>query len=908
MTAINRISARYYSRFFVVVLLCLIGSGTTPVSGLTAGSGTIIGRVLGPEGEPLTGAAVSVRNTSFTTVSDIDGFFRLYKVPIGARTIDVQFYGFTSALQTITVEAGASVLVIVSLNRMINLQEEITVTAEPLLEGQARAMNRRKNALNIMNIVSAELMDNLPDYNSAEAAQRLPGISIKRDQGEGRYVLIRGTEPRLNATQLNGVNLPSPEGDIRSVALDVIPTEMLEAIVIHKTLTPDMDAASIGGAIDLDTRNASDTPRMTFSAGLGQNSISGGGIQRGEFSYGRRFNNNRFGLIFGSSFFNTDKGSENFEARYADGDLDALEIRDYTINRKRIGFFTAFDARISEQTRASVQGLFSRFDDHEYRRSVLSDIGNLSMKRSLKDRFEQQSIFSLKGELKHYFDSGIQFDASLAFSTAREREPGRRDTSFVQEGVGFSPNVTPDSINPADIQSYPGNENINLYLFDNLTVEDKFTRERLAAARVDISIPVSTDSQLSALIKTGGKIRFKHKKRNTDLTVFNAVEDISMAAFLDPDFNAGAFLDNRYTFGPFFTTDAYSRLFSLAAFTQEKNFAGDTEDYTAFEDTAAAYAMGEIFIGKSICLIPGFRYEYTANDYTGTSVSFDETGEFERLNSNQSRDSYGVFLPGFHLRYRIEKNINFRVSFTRSLARPDYFDRVPYQLINRNDWQVRMGNENLKPTKAWNADVMLETYLPTIGVFSVGVFYKYLKDYIYSHYYDADILGAWYKFVQPRNGNNAELWGMELAFLSQFRFLPSPLDGLGLILNYSFADSEARYPNRLGPKGRLPGQSHDVGNLVLSYERGRLSARFGINYHGRYVDAVGRTPDLDIFYDDHLQLDCSAGFQISPAIILFLEINNLTNEPLRYFIGTDTRPIQEEYYKIWGMVGLRIVL
>ncbi|MCJ7682395.1 MAG: TonB-dependent receptor, partial [Candidatus Aminicenantes bacterium] len=696
MISKNRKFPRCHSRFVAVLLLSLIGFGAAPVSGLMSETGAIVGRVLGPEGKPLPGAAVSIKNTSFTTVSDIDGFFRLYKVPTGAQTIDVQFYGFTSALQTVTVETGASVLVIVSLNRMINLQEEITVTAEPLLEGQAKAMNRRMNALNIMNIVSAELMDDLPDYNSAEAAQRLPGISIQRDQGEGRYVLIRGTEPRLNATQLNGVNLPSPDGDIRRVALDVIPTEMLEAIVIHKTLTPDMDAASIGGSIDLDTRNASDTPRMTFSAGLGQNGITNGGIQRGEFSYSRRFNSNRFGLIFGSSFFNTDKGSENFEARYAKGDLDALDFRDYTINRKRVGFFTAFDARLSEQTRASVQGLFSRFDDHEYRRSVLSDIGRLRMERSLKDRFEQQDIFSLKGELKHSFDSGIQFDASLAYSTARERTPARRDTTFVQNGVNFSPNVSPDSINPADIQSYPGNENSNLYLFDNLTVEDKLTNERIVAARVDVSIPFSTDSQLSALIKTGGKIRFKHKKRNIELTEFGSGEDISMAAFIDPEFSAGTFLDGRYTFGPFFTTDTFSRMFSLAAFTKEKNFAGDAEDYTAFEDTAAAYAMGEIFIGKNICLVPGFRFEYTANDYTGTSVSFNEAGEFERLNPTRASDSYGVFLPGIHLRYRIEKNINLRVSFTRSLARPDYFDKAPYQIINRNDWFVRMGNENLK--------------------------------------------------------------------------------------------------------------------------------------------------------------------------------------------------------------------
>ena len=155
--------------------------------------------------------------------------------------------------------------------RLAGFREDVTVTA-PILEGQARALNQQQNAPNIMNVVSADQIGAFPDPNAAEAVQRVPGVSIQRDQGEGRYVLVRGTEARLNSMMIDGERIPSPEGDIRSVALDVIPADLLESIEVTKALTPDMDGDAIGGAVNLVTRQAPEKRRVFVDLG--------GGLQR----------------------------------------------------------------------------------------------------------------------------------------------------------------------------------------------------------------------------------------------------------------------------------------------------------------------------------------------------------------------------------------------------------------------------------------------------------------------------------------------------------------------------------------------------------------------------------------------------------------------------------------------------
>ena len=161
----------------------------------------------------------------------------------------------------------------VKLRETITVREEVTVSATPIQEGQARALNRQRTAPNIVNVISSDQIGQFPDSNAAEATQRIPGVTIERDQGEGRYVAVRGTEPRLNSMMINGERIPSPEGDIRAVAIDVVPTDLLESIEVTKALTPDMDADAIGGAVNLITRGAPSRPVVFGTIAGGYNSL-----------------------------------------------------------------------------------------------------------------------------------------------------------------------------------------------------------------------------------------------------------------------------------------------------------------------------------------------------------------------------------------------------------------------------------------------------------------------------------------------------------------------------------------------------------------------------------------------------------------------------------------------------------
>ena len=203
---------------WLLFLLPAIGS---PQS---ASTGIVSGIVLDASVEtPLPGATVSIQGTSFSAAAGRDGRFQLVGVPAGEQKLSVGYLGHEPATTTITVTAGQVLPLEVTLRETVTLREEVTVSATPIQEGQARALNQQRTAPNIVNVISSDQIGQFPDSNAAEATQRIPGVTIERDQGEGRYVAIRGTEPRLNSMMINGERIPSPEGDIRAVALDVVP-------------------------------------------------------------------------------------------------------------------------------------------------------------------------------------------------------------------------------------------------------------------------------------------------------------------------------------------------------------------------------------------------------------------------------------------------------------------------------------------------------------------------------------------------------------------------------------------------------------------------------------------------------------------------------------------------------------
>lgn len=871
---------------------------------LAAQTGTIAGQVTDSTGGALPGAQVSVEGSPLTAVTDVAGSYRLVRVPAGPQILTVSYFGFQPQTVPVEVPAGESLRQDVRVDLVPVEGETLTVTAEPILEGQARALNQQKNAINIKNVVAADQIGQFPDLNAAEATQRIPGVSIQRDQGEGRYVLIRGTEARLNSTTLNGERIPAPEGDVRNVALDVIPSDLLEAIEVSKALTPDMDGDAIGGTVNLITKIAPDTPRLGLDLGLGYNDLMEDTGYKAGFVYGRR-SGGRLGLLLAGSALETDRGSDNFEAEYDDGDLDTLETRDYTITRERYGATAALDYAPSARSSWFARGIWNRFDDQEYRRATIYGVGDGEIDRELKDRFESQEILSLSAGGQSTVGQDLLLEYRVAYGSAGEREPDAYYTTFRQEDVEFDPNVEPDAIDPDNIQANPQNEDVNEYVLDGIAVDDNDTSEEDLVGALDLSLPLTSERLLGGFLKTGLKVRSRTKERDNRTTVFEVEDDLLLADFIDSGFAPGDFLDGRYRLGPHVDPGLARGILSRFDVESEDDPEAEMADYEADEQTLAGYLMAELPLGERLKLVPGVRYESTDIEYEGKRVTFDEEGDLRGIEPVTGDNSYGELLPMAHLVWRLGAASNLRAAVTRTLARPNYFDLAPYELVLEEDREIERGNPLLDVTTAWNYDLMAERYFGTLGLVSAGIFYKSLSDYIYVFRSEEEIGGDTFEVTQPRNGESATLWGVELAFQTQFRALPAPWDGLGLYMNYTWTDSEAEFPDREGEKATLPGQSGSLGNMALSYEKRGFSGRLSLNYHGKYIDAVGGSPEEDVYYDDHYQLDFSASQRLTDRLRLTLELINLTDEPLRYYEGSSDRPIQEEHYSWWGTLGLK---
>jgi TonB-dependent receptor len=231
---------------------------------------------------------------------------------------------------------------------------------------------------------------------------------------------------------------------------------------------------------------------------------------------------------------------------------------------------------------------------------------------------------------------------------------------------------------------------------------------------------------------------------------------------------------------------------------------------------------------------------------------------------------------------------------------------APWRLLNLEDMEIELGNPDLDVTTSWNLDLMWEQYLQPLGIISAGVFYKELKDYIFFYNVDEIVDGEEFEITQPRNGEQGDLWGVEVAFQNNFTSWPGFWGGFGLYGNYTYVDSEGKYPDR--ESGPLPGQAENVANLAISYEKYGISTRLSYNFNGKNILEVGGDPEEELWVYDHAQLDFLLRVQISDEFSVVLEAINITNEPYTVFEGVADRIRQQEYYGWWATLGVRFDL
>jgi TonB-dependent receptor len=881
--------------FLVLALSVLPGTAHSQ-----SDSGTVTGQVLDSAGNPLSGAEVTVVGTTLSAVTGENGSYRIVAVPAGMQTLEFNYLGTGTSTVEVEIPAGSTL----TQNAILEpFGDQIVVLGSPLLEGQAKALNRQKNAINISNLVAADQIGKFPDPNAAEAIQRIPAVTLTRDQGEGRYVLVRGTEARLNSTTINGERIPSPEAGIRDIALDVIPADLLQSIEVSKALTPDMDGDAIGGTVDLVTKRAPEETRAAVSFANGYVDLTEDSISNGSLTYGRRYNDKKTGLLLSASAISANRGSDNFEPEYDDGELDELQLRDYTFKRERTGATVSIDQKSSDQAEYYVRGLWNNYQDTEVRRAKRERVGKEAIERVVRDRLQESDITSLTaGGL---YQTGVTtVDYRVAWNKAKEETPNQITSGFEQEDVEFNPNVTPTSIDPNNIRANPLNEDFGAFEFDEIESELKFSEEEDLVTAIDVSRGFYRDESFSGLWKFGAKMRFKEKSQNVDVFAWGSEDDLLMSDFPSSWSSETAFLNGRYDIGIFPSASGLRQLFNSGALEGERVLDEDLADFNSDEDTLAGYAMGELAFGSNMTLLVGARVENTETTYQAFELSFDEEGDPTALSPVTGGQDYTEVLPMVHLKYQVDDKSNFRAAVTRTLARPNFEDLAPFQLTNFEDEEIVRGNPDLEVTTALNFDVLYERYLEPLGIISLGVFYKELDNNIFFSTFEEDIGGTTFDVEQPINGEKADLLGFEFAYQNRFAKLPAPWDGLGLYFNYTWVDGEADYPDR--PAAPLQGQAEQTGNLALSYEKGGFSGQVSLNLNSEYILLVGGEPERDEWIDEHFQVDLSLRQQLNDRWSLFLDLINLDDEPYRVYEGVVDRPRQEEYYSWWGTFGFRI--
>lgn len=916
----------------LVAALAATTAPALPVLAQTVNEAQVIqGRVLDQSGTVgFEGALIELQPLGLQTVSERDGRYRFPSVPPGSYQISVEYLGAARAQAPVEVAAGQAATADFRIGDEAAPIENILVVGQAA--GQARALNQQRAADTIQNVVSADAIGKFPDQNAAESLQRVSGVSVARDQGEGRFVIIRGIDPALTSTTINGVRVPGPESDSRQVNLDVISSDLLEALVVSKALTPDKDGDSVGGNVEIRSATALDRGNSlnlrvegSYNDLADQTSPKLSASATRLFSVGGESEN--FGVAAAISWFERDFGSDNVEtAGFPEIEgpggtfrgLEEAEQRDYTITRERLSAALNFDFRASDNLHLYWRTLYSDFSDDEVQLTnvFVFDDGDLTaldgnsasysgatLEKLNEARKETQTIVSTVLGAQQRIGGIYTLDYTAGYALAEEDNPDALGATFVGEGLDLSYDLGDREIPRLRSSAAAGDP--ASFALDEIVLEDSFTQETETVLALDLTREMRFGSAPGSL-KFGGKARLREKEGDIDNFTYDGFGgDFTLADF--PNQNVD------YPFGPWGPVTSRGGLRSFFAANRDAlELDGDSainselEDYDLSEDILAGYVMATADIGR-LRVVGGVRVENTEYDALGTQILIDEeNGDGDPVIAPLRSDKdYTDVLPSVHLRYELNDRLLLRAAYSQSIARPGFEASAPRQAIeiSENDGEfereAELGNPQLDPLTAQNLDLSLEFYPGGVSALSAGLFYKRLEDFFVL----SDIAGTPGAFADfdealtTLNGDTADVIGLELSYSQQFKTLPAPLDGLLIVANATFSDSAASLPFR-SQNVELPRQSDVIGNLLVGYEKYGFSLRLSATYRDDYLDEVGELddPSTDRFVSEHLQIDFAGGYRITDNYEVYVNAINLNDEPFHAYFQSPRFASQYEEY------------
>jgi len=919
---------------FLFVVSCTLSLFYPSPAVAQARGGSVTGTVTDTSQAILPGATVKLDPGGLTAVSDSAGKFTIYHVAPGTYTVTVDYVGFSTFSTKVTV-ADLQVGTVTAVLGVGSATESILVTVERA-HGEAEAINLERSTDNILDILPLSVITSLPNANIADALDRLPGVTLERDEGEGKYVQIRGTEPRLSNLTVDGVVIPSPEGGVRQVKLDTIPADLVESVQIFKTLQANQSGDAIGGSVNLVTKTAGERPTASLYFGQGYTPIATGAlVDEVVGTVGKRFGqDHRLGVLFSGTYdYN---GRKTYDLEPVPGVLPdnitptytTAELRQYEFTRHRYGFGGSGDYKISDNSSIYVHSLYSIFKDFGRRydyvlntNPVLDGTNNTNVPQyNSEARLSDFLVSSLSVGGLHTTNKWL-FNWRLAASLSRQLAPingGESIATFNYAGSTTS-NCQYDAAatkNPYKPQFSPAcfMEAYNPANFQLSTITDaKYGRaEQLNLEGSGSAARTYYLGSHAGTFEFGANLRNAHKFDNSYEIDYTANNPLSATLFLT-DKTSPNYYDNAYKYGPFISWDkslAYLRA-NPGAFTGVSTKpGGNAANFNLIERVSSGYLMNRFDFSR-FHLVAGVRFEGTQY----RSTSFDNiAGTLTAHNQG----SYIDVLPSASISMRLDQNSDLRFAFGKGLARPDptALSTAVSLDTTTSPPTYTIGNPLLKPEHAYDYDVLYERTLRPLGLLRAGFFYKSISDPFVQLLSAGTGKYAGFNVLQPANGGSAYIAGVELDFQQHFTYLPGLLSGLGFSGNYSYAASQAKNvnPGNRTDSPALLRQAPNTWNLSPTYDRKRLSARVALGYNGtnifayQFVDgaALGKKGPLgDQYLYSHFQVDAQGSFYLGKGLTAVASALNLNNAVNGLYNGSPQYVLQREIFHTTYLVGLR---
>ena len=876
-------------------------------------------------GEPLIGTVIRVKELpSVSTTTGLDGTFTLRELPDRGRyTLVVSYMAYKTREMVVDVakdydkgsEKGKDGQLIIALDEDLQQLGEVVVTGRREYRSDRSAVETVKNAASVLNVMSQQSIQLSPDVNVASVLQRVSGVTMEHDaSGEASYAILRGMDKRYNYTLVNGVKIPSPDDKNRYVPLNIFPSDLMDRLVVSKSLTADMEGDAAGGVVDMVMKDAPARFQLQANAAVGMSDYFWSGARDylttnrldythrspyeafgsdykasasdfrngpvqlkshaapapnfiGGLSVGDRFWNNRIGVMLAGSVQNTFRGTERTynSVKMASGEqamyISTLNHRYYSVHDFTAGLHAKLDLSLSNHklewynmyVRTNSKGV--RYNNGVNTEYISAD--SYTQDDELRSTSSTQSIFATNLKGTHRLTDRFTVDWSGVFSQARAEDPDRTYVTLTNT-VGRSAGAEGDAVS-GDIWSQE--KNILKTLPKSAERRFQHNKDTDWAGYINLAYDTRFGDKLDALWKAGAQYRRKERSNRYYSYVFNPA-DISQQ------------LDGN----------GYEQFANVDWVCKTPYSQASQLNYDSKEHIGGVYAMATLSsaLGE---LNVGLRAEHTNQIYTMLQ-HFRNMGQV-------GEQSYWDCLPSASVKWTPTKKMNVRLSYYRSINRPGFYEIVPYQ-IQGEEYQEK-GNPELKRARIDNIDLRWEWFPSSTEQILAGVFYKYLKNPIEQVFVTSDgkIGAGTDAYYMPANLGNAKNMGFEIDVIKYIRHF-------GVKANYTYTHSEittskrqykegsAEYKTGVTQTRPLVNQAPHTANLSLLYkdtEHG-WNAQLAASFTGTKLALVSPFKDADQWDKAMFGLDFSAEKKFHNGISLFFKANNLLDAKRERYLKT----------------------